>query len=920
MKRCKEKRIICLLLIFNFMIFSNLSEHINFGSLNTLKDTDALGLRISGFWNLTGSPIYIDDSNPAYNWAVTVAAYDWCSGYGNSTHPYIIEDIVIGLGSSGTCVEIENSAAYFRVENCSLYDADHGIELSNVSNGQISGNVITDQDIEAISLKNNCYNCSILNNQLFDNSLNAPSIYLTNSNYCLISNNTILSDGQFGIILWSSDNVNITLNKIELSSPDYTIGIYFYQAGNCSLASNNFTNCGIFLAGKDPQYYRYHKIDSTNKVNNKTLYYYVDQRSLFIQKVDNPGQIFLVNCNDSFISDIDVSNSTIGIDLIDCYNITLHNITSDSNFAGVVLDKTNKSVIANHSILYNFFGILILESNNNVIANSSIKFNSNSGIDVDINSTNNNIYGNCFESNAQNGKCDNSQNSWNSTFIGNYWDDYSGVDSNDDNIGDTVHVDINIQDYLPIWWDVPVISIISPSNFSIYGRMDDQNFTIMIDEGFGNYTWHEFLETGNSSVFTELNGTIDEEFNGTLIEDQWDLLDNGTTTIRFYANDSRGYIGFSDLYIHIDILAPIINILSPVKKVSGITPPNFSLSIIDGSLNEIWYTINQNNTKYFCTANGKINQTAWNILPDGPLNITFHANDTFGHEHSETVLNYKDTQKPMIIDNQGDIVQYSPGELYDVDFRDSDPMFNISFVQYIIYNNTGQSGTQYSQWINISTNIRANEFTDDWSIDFTKCRLGKNYISVRVYDEAGNCEYLIDAFIVTKTEIPYTNPLRDLLLLIMIGVPILLTASFAIYYGTKYYIKNKIDPTKLEELKKKAMLKKKENSLSLADKYLEAKEKAAEAQASSIESEIQSLNQPEDQVQQIPSFETTTISIICPICKKNKNVVIPKSIINEAKLLTAVSIAKDIVCEHHFQAFVDKNYIVRGYQKIDFHL
>jgi len=63
-----------------------------------------------------------------------------------------------------------------------------------------------------------------------------------------------------------------------------------------------------------------------------------------------------------------------------------------------------------------------------------------------------------------------------------------------------------------------------------------------------------------------------------------------------------------------------------------------------------------------------------------------------------------------------------------------------------------------------------------------------------------------------------------------------------------------------------------------------------------------------------------SVLIICPICKIKKQVNIPKSIINDAKQLTSISISKNIVCDHHFQAFIDKNYIVRGYQKVDYQL
>ncbi|MFX0028871.1 MAG: hypothetical protein ACFE8B_06660 [Candidatus Hermodarchaeota archaeon] len=69
----------------------------------------------------------------------------------------------------------------------------------------------------------------------------------------------------------------------------------------------------------------------------------------------------------------------------------------------------------------------------------------------------------------------------------------------------------------------------------------------------------------------------------------------------------------------------------------------------------------------------------------------------------------------------------------------------------------------------------------------------------------------------------------------------------------------------------------------------------------------------------IPSLEETKgITFICPVCKSEKALQFPKSIIAEAKGLTTMSIAKGLVCGHQFQAFVDKNYMVRGYQRVDF--
>ncbi|MFX1443989.1 MAG: hypothetical protein ACFFHV_11285 [Promethearchaeota archaeon] len=62
------------------------------------------------------------------------------------------------------------------------------------------------------------------------------------------------------------------------------------------------------------------------------------------------------------------------------------------------------------------------------------------------------------------------------------------------------------------------------------------------------------------------------------------------------------------------------------------------------------------------------------------------------------------------------------------------------------------------------------------------------------------------------------------------------------------------------------------------------------------------------------------VVIECPLCHTKKKLKIPLKIINQSKQLTTISVPKGLVCDHNFQAFIDKNFIVRGYQKVDFEL
>lgn len=62
------------------------------------------------------------------------------------------------------------------------------------------------------------------------------------------------------------------------------------------------------------------------------------------------------------------------------------------------------------------------------------------------------------------------------------------------------------------------------------------------------------------------------------------------------------------------------------------------------------------------------------------------------------------------------------------------------------------------------------------------------------------------------------------------------------------------------------------------------------------------------------------VLIQCPSCQAKKLIKIPIKIINQSKQLTTVSIPLDLICGHSFQTFLDKNFKVRAYQKVDFEL
>lgn len=62
------------------------------------------------------------------------------------------------------------------------------------------------------------------------------------------------------------------------------------------------------------------------------------------------------------------------------------------------------------------------------------------------------------------------------------------------------------------------------------------------------------------------------------------------------------------------------------------------------------------------------------------------------------------------------------------------------------------------------------------------------------------------------------------------------------------------------------------------------------------------------------------IFIQCPKCQVKRVIKVPRNVFTQNQHLTTVSIPLGLVCNHSFNAFIDKNFKVRGYQKVDYEL
>ncbi|MFX0030094.1 MAG: NosD domain-containing protein, partial [Candidatus Hermodarchaeota archaeon] len=235
------------------------------------------------------------------------------------------------------------------------------------------------------------------------------------------------------------------------------------------------------------------------------------------------------------------------------YFIIKNNKISNSS-VGIKFDTSDDGAIINNTISNNNeTGILIHNCKRTNVIGNIIQNNTRYGVHLNgPNSKSNNIYKNHFIENGKHALDDSKPdfNSWYNSSVGNYWDNYTGRDANDDNIGDIpynyIFGDAHSQDIYPTWWDPPSLIISSPINNSYYGTFAP-DFKAIIDEGKGHSFWYEIA--GRNSSFLSLLGVMGEEIIDVFEQELWDDLSNGTHKIRFYVNDSKGFVGNKDILI-----------------------------------------------------------------------------------------------------------------------------------------------------------------------------------------------------------------------------------------------------------------------------------------------------------------------------------------------------------------------------------
>ena len=220
----------------------------------------------------------------------------------------------------------------------------------------------------------------------------------------------------------TADYVNIS--GFTATGANRKAGIYLHYVKHCNISDNNASDnyYGIYL---------YESNKNTLKNN--------------IASENEHGISLGGSDNNLLTNNIANSNNGCGIYLSYSDKNTLKNNIASENNCGIYLWYSGENMLMNNSASKNEYGISLWYSNKNTLTNNTASDNDR-GIYL-IYSSGNTIYNNYFNNTFN--AYDNGKNAWNITKTpgrniingpylgGNYWHDYTGMDLDNDGLGDT---------------------------------------------------------------------------------------------------------------------------------------------------------------------------------------------------------------------------------------------------------------------------------------------------------------------------------------------------------------------------------------------------------------------------------------------------------------------------------------------------
>lgn len=262
-----------------------------------------------------------------------------------------------------------------------------------VSSGIYKENIIVNKKVSLIG-KNT-------SSTTIESAGNGHVVQIT-ANYITLSGFTIRGSKEpcAGIYVRGVSNI-INGNVIT----DNYYGIDMYDSGGNTLRNNNFThNKYNFRVWGVPIWHFIHDIDTSNTVDGKPIYYWVNQKDKEVPA--EAGYVAIINSSNIIVKDLTLTKNEQGVLFAYTRNSLIKNITAANNDRGIQMISSHNNTITGNFITGNKIrGIVLHASSYNIINGNMIINNEWVGVYIarsrvlSKSSNNNTVKGNTITNN-----------------------------------------------------------------------------------------------------------------------------------------------------------------------------------------------------------------------------------------------------------------------------------------------------------------------------------------------------------------------------------------------------------------------------------------------------------------------------------------------------------------------------------------
>jgi len=378
----------------------------------------------------SGSPYIIE------NYEINGASGTHCISVSGTTNYFIIRGCTMWSATNGIKF---NNVINGEINNCDISGCGAGVYISASSNLEIHNNTIYSNTGDGIKVNNVNSNINIVDNDCYDNGNDGIGLWWFSDNNWVLRNNCTNNNNNGITVGYFADSNIVEKNELYINhnngifvrdcdwnefynnecEHNYINGMYLTFAGNTTLKGNDlwdnnrsgvrlfnsnfstlqnnvFKQCGLTVWGNSLINWNTHTIDTTNKVNGKSLRYLKNTNSGSLPA--DTGQVILANCTNIQVTSMNLRHATIGVQMgyskyctIDqCntsagesgiflshsdHNNVTNNVARDLRANGIHIHYSNNNWVDNNDAYHDQYGILIRYAQNNYISNNTAKYN-----------------------------------------------------------------------------------------------------------------------------------------------------------------------------------------------------------------------------------------------------------------------------------------------------------------------------------------------------------------------------------------------------------------------------------------------------------------------------------------------------------------------------------------------------------------